>query len=96
VVPWFTLCVGEVPGSRNFYSDTPETTVVDLGYICYLDLKQNPVGGNLTLEPFGAQVCVSASRTKMSPATCHLAHMVHFFHLQPMGAPLVADPAPAQ
>lgn len=55
---WFTLDEGDEPNSRIFYNDTNEPVLQSLGGRSYLDLDQNPVVGNITLEPFTSQVLI--------------------------------------
>jgi parallel beta-helix repeat protein len=55
---WFSLIPGQDPNSVIFYNDTSETKTIDLGYILYLDLDQNPVYGSLVLPPYKSKVLV--------------------------------------
>jgi uncharacterized repeat protein (TIGR01451 family) len=55
---WFSLSPGTSPNSVIFYNDTSVTKDINLGYILYLDLDQNPVYGSLALQPYQSKVLV--------------------------------------
>ncbi|MBN1887391.1 MAG: hypothetical protein JW850_05355 [Thermoflexales bacterium] len=55
---WFTQDAGDAPRSRIWYNANTSPTTVDLGDSQYLDLDQQVVLGQITLQPFTSQVLV--------------------------------------
>jgi len=55
---WFTQSAGDPPLSQVFYNDTKSPRTIDLGLRKYLDLDQNEVMGNITLQPFTSIVLI--------------------------------------
>ena len=59
---WFTQSAGDAPRSRIFYNDTDQSKTFSLGSQLYQDLDQNPVYGELTLEPYHSQILIESER----------------------------------
>lgn len=60
---WYTQAAGEAARSHIFYNDTPQTRLVDLGNIYYLDLNQTPVYGSLSLAPYTSRILIDSGLT---------------------------------
>jgi parallel beta-helix repeat protein len=58
VEQWFTLNPGDPPNSTIFYNDTSTVMTIDLADESYVDLDQNPVSGNLTLQPYASKILI--------------------------------------
>lgn len=55
---WFSLAAGDPPNSKIFYNDTNAVKVINLGATNYQDLKQTPVSGTLTLQPYRSKILI--------------------------------------
>jgi uncharacterized repeat protein (TIGR01451 family) len=58
---WFTLNGGDEPLSRIFYNDTPNPKSISLGDVSYIDLDQNPVLRDLTLQPYQSRILLDTT-----------------------------------
>jgi uncharacterized repeat protein (TIGR01451 family) len=81
---WFTLASGDAPLSQIFYNDTAVEKSFSLGNRVYKDLDQNPVWGQITLQPYQSQVLVKTEEGTDLDLTMELLNSVDTLPNEPV------------